>query len=50
MNPSGDAPHKPLLLTVLKAAERDGELPEVLVRSLKWLFQFKLLEQGVDNR
>lgn len=31
VNPSGEAPHKPLLLlTVLKAAERDRELPEVL--------------------
>lgn len=34
VNPSGEAPHKPLLLlTVLKAAERDGELPEVLLLS-----------------
>lgn len=27
VNPSGEAPHKPLL-TVLKAAERDGEVPD----------------------
>ena len=35
VNPSGEAPHKPLLLlTVLKAADRDGDFPHVLLLSL----------------
>lgn len=51
VNPSGEAPHKPLLLlTVLKAAERDGELPEVLVLSPELVDQFKLFEHIVAHR
>lgn len=51
VNPSGEAPHKPLLLlTVLKAAERDGEVAEVLVLSPELVFQFKLFEHIVAHR
>lgn len=51
VNPSGEAPHKPLLLlTVLKAAERDGELAEVLVLSPELAYQFKLFEHIVAHR
>jgi putative restriction endonuclease len=51
VNPSGEAPHKPLLLlTVLKAAERDRELPEVLLLSPELVYQFKLFEHIVAHR
>jgi putative restriction endonuclease len=51
VNPSGEAPHKPLLLlTVLKAAERDGELPEILLLSPELVYQFKLFEHIVAHR
>jgi putative restriction endonuclease len=51
VNPSGEAPHKPLLLlTVLKAAERDAELPEVLPLSPELVYQFKLFEHIVAHR
>lgn len=51
VNPSGEAPHNPLLLlTVLKAAERDGELPQVLLLSPELLYQFKLFEHIVAHR
>lgn len=51
VNPSGEAPHKPLLLlTVLKAAERDGDLPEVLLLSPELVYQFKLFEHIVAHR
>ncbi|MFN9720471.1 MAG: HNH endonuclease [Planctomycetota bacterium] len=51
VNPSGEAPHKPLLLlTVLKAAERDGELPEVLLLSPELVYQFRLFEHIVAHR
>ena len=51
VNPSGEAPHKPLLLlTVLKAAERDGDLPDVLLLSPELVYQFKLFEHIVAHR
>jgi putative restriction endonuclease len=51
VNPSGEAPHKLcLLLTLLKAAERDGELPEVLLLSPELVYPFKLFEQIVAHR
>lgn len=51
VNPSGEAPHKPLLLlTVLKAAERDGNVPEVLPLSPELVYQFKLFEHIVAHR
>lgn len=51
VNPSGEAPHKPLLLlTVLKAAERDGNVPEVLHLSPELVYQFKLFEHIVAHR
>lgn len=51
VNPSGEAPHKPLLLlTVLKAAERDEVLPEVLLLSPELVYQFKLFEHIVAHR
>ncbi len=51
VNPSGEAPHKPLLLlTVLKAAERDGGLPDVLMLSPELAYQFKLFEHVVAHR
>ena len=51
VNPSGETPHKPLLLlTVLKAAERDGELPEVLLLSPELVYQFKLSEHIIAHR
>ncbi len=47
----GEAPHKPLLLlTVLKAAERDGDLSEVLLLSPELVYQFKLFEHIVAHR
>ena len=51
VNPSGDAPHKPLLLlTIMKAAERDGNLPEILALSPELVYQFKLFEHIVAHR
>lgn len=51
VNPSGDAPHKPLLLlTILKAVERDGDLPELLTLSPELVYQFKLFEHVVSHR
>jgi len=51
VNPSGEAPHKPLLLlTILKAAERDGDLPESLLLSPELAYQFKLFEHVVAHR
>lgn len=51
VNPSGEAPHKPLLLlTLLKAVERDGDLPEVLLLSPELVYQFKLFEHIVAHR
>jgi putative restriction endonuclease len=51
VNPSGEAPHKPLLLlTVLKAAERDGNVPEVLPLYPELVYQFKLFEHIVAHR
>ena len=51
VNPSGEAPHKPLLLlTVLKAVERDSDLPEVLVLSPELAYQFKQFEHIVAHR
>ncbi len=49
--PPDEAPHRPLLLlTVLKAAERDGELPEVMLLSPELVYQFKLFEHIVAHR
>lgn len=51
VNTSGDAPHKPLLLlTLLKAADRDGELPDVLPLSPELAFEFKMFEHIVAHR
>ncbi len=49
--PTDEAPHRPLLLlTVLKAAERDGDLAEVLLLSPELAYQFKLFEHIVAHR
>ncbi|MEZ6031788.1 MAG: hypothetical protein R3C17_01755 [Planctomycetaceae bacterium] len=49
--PPDEAPHRPLLLlTVLKAAERDGQVPEVLLLSPELVYQFKLFEHIVAHR
>jgi putative restriction endonuclease len=51
VNPSGEAPHKPLLLlTLLKAAGRDGAFPEILLLSPELVYQFKLFEHIVAHR
>jgi len=51
VNPSGEAPHIPLLLlTILKAAERDRDLPEVIALSPELAYQFKLFEHIVAHR
>ena len=51
LDPTDEAPHRPLLLlTVLKAAERDGDLPEVLMLSPELVYQFKLFEHIVAHR
>jgi len=51
VNPSGEAPHKPLLLlTILKAADRDGDLPDVIALSPELAYQFKLFEHIVAHR
>ena len=51
VNPSGEAPHKPLLLlTALKAAERDGDLPDVLALSPELAYQFRQFEHIVAHR
>lgn len=51
LKPDKQAPHKPLLLlTILKAVERDGTLPEVLRLSPELVYEFKQFEHIVTHR